>query len=315
MRVNTLGGIIFARPEIRYIPLSGPPRIWVFTGFGAIRPCCISRCTRWRLILCRRPNWLVVSIVMLTHLPYDAKTCQYQARRRITYNKLFTKILDSTVWLENDATRLVWITMLAVMDEDGFVALSSVGNVAARARVSLEAANAAIKALEAPDKEDSSQEHEGRRIERVPYGWMVLNARKYRDIVQRAESMRKNRERVAKHREKRNAGVMPSNELVMQSEAYTEAETLKEKKMRSRGSRLPADWQPSEILKAWATRKRPDLDPQETLENFRDYWSAVPGGRGLKLNWDATFRKWVRDQKQGQRTVPDYSSLMVTLKD
>jgi hypothetical protein len=43
------------------------------------------------------------------------------------YNKLFTKILDSTIWLENDATRLVWITFLAVMDEDGFVALSASG--------------------------------------------------------------------------------------------------------------------------------------------------------------------------------------------
>ena len=31
------------------------------------------------------------------------------------YNKLFTKILDSTIWLEDDATRLVWITFLAVI--------------------------------------------------------------------------------------------------------------------------------------------------------------------------------------------------------
>lgn len=138
------------------------------------------------------------------------------------YNKLFTKILDSTVWLENDATRLVWITFLAVMDEDGFVALSSVGNVAARARVSAEAAAAAVKSLESPDSSDASQEHEGRRIERVPYGWMVLNASKYRDIVQRSESMRKNRERVARHREGRNADVMACNGLVMQLEAVSE---------------------------------------------------------------------------------------------
>ena len=30
------------------------------------------------------------------------------------YNKLFTKILDSTVWLEPDTVRIVWITFLAV---------------------------------------------------------------------------------------------------------------------------------------------------------------------------------------------------------
>jgi hypothetical protein len=33
------------------------------------------------------------------------------------YNKLFTKILDSSIWLENHATVRVWITLLASMDE------------------------------------------------------------------------------------------------------------------------------------------------------------------------------------------------------
>lgn len=131
------------------------------------------------------------------------------------YNKLFTKILDSTIWLEPDATRLVWITFLAVMDEDGFVALSSVGNVASRARVSLEAAEASVKALEAPDVADPTQEHEGRRIERVPYGWMVLNANKYRDIIRRETAREETRVRVAKFRAKAgNAGVTHSNEKV-----------------------------------------------------------------------------------------------------
>jgi uncharacterized phage protein (TIGR02220 family) len=126
------------------------------------------------------------------------------------YNKLFTKILDSTVWLEPDATRLVWITMLAAMDEDGFVALSSVGNVAARARVSLEDAQKAVAALEADDRHDPGQEHGGRRIERVPYGWMVVNASKYRDIVARETARASNRERVRMHRA-RNASVTHGN--------------------------------------------------------------------------------------------------------
>jgi hypothetical protein len=119
------------------------------------------------------------------------------------YNKLFTKILDSTIWLEADATRLVWITFIAIMDEDGFVALSSIGNVAARARVSTEDAQAAIATLESPDKADPDQEHEGRRVERVPYGWMVLNAKKYRDIIKRETAREQTRIRVQRHREKK----------------------------------------------------------------------------------------------------------------
>lgn len=142
------------------------------------------------------------------------------------YNKLFTKILDSTIWLESDSTRLVWITFLAVMDEDGFVALSSIGNVSARARVSLEDTERAIKDLESPDKLDPSQDHDGRRIERVPYGWMVLNSTKYREIVIRENAKAKNRDRVAKYRAKRgNAKVMVSNEKVMPSVAVTETNT------------------------------------------------------------------------------------------
>jgi uncharacterized protein YdaU (DUF1376 family) len=68
---------------------------------------------------------------------------------------------------------------------------------------------------------------------------------------------------------------------------------------RSRGSRLPPDWQPSEILRAWAEKERPDLNIAATVENFRDHWHAVPGSRGLKLDWEKTFRKWVRGERSG----------------
>ena len=42
------------------------------------------------------------------------------------YNKLFTKILDSSIWLESDGTRIVWMTLLAAMDQDGFAQFASV---------------------------------------------------------------------------------------------------------------------------------------------------------------------------------------------
>jgi hypothetical protein len=35
------------------------------------------------------------------------------------------------------------------------------------------------------------------------------------------------------------------------------------------------------------------------LPSFRDYWRAVPGARGVKLDWEATFRVWAR--KDGER--------------
>lgn len=137
------------------------------------------------------------------------------------YNKIFTKILDSSIWLESDSTRIVWLTMLASMDQDGFCQFASAANLAHRAIVPLAATESALKILESPDKNSADQDNEGRRIERVDGGWMVLNATKYRDIVTSSESRKKNRERVQRFRNKQKGDVCNAlrNDPVMQSEA------------------------------------------------------------------------------------------------
>jgi hypothetical protein len=118
------------------------------------------------------------------------------------YNKLFTKILDSSIWLEPNPTRIVWITFLAAMDEDGFAQFSSVRNLANRAMVTDDDAIKAVETLEAPDPDSNNKSHEGRRIERVPGGWMILNHAEHRAMVTRAISRDQTRVRVAKHRAK-----------------------------------------------------------------------------------------------------------------
>lgn len=84
---------------------------------------------------------------------------------------------------------------------------------------------------------------------------------------------------------------------------------------RSRGSRLPPDWQPSDSLKTWSSKARPDLDLQAVVEKFSDYWRGVPGSRGVKLDWDATFRNFVRTEKPGSRgPVPNLERLQAELE-
>ena len=78
--------------------------------------------------------------------------------------KLFGSILDSTVWQEPATTRVVWITMLAMTDESGFVA-ASVPGLAHRAGVTLEECETALAAFLRPDPYSRTKEHEGRRIE------------------------------------------------------------------------------------------------------------------------------------------------------
>lgn len=159
------------------------------------------------------------------------------------YNKLFTKILDSSIWLEPTPTRIVWLTFIAVMDEDGFVQFASVANVAHRARVTLEEADEAIRILENPDQNSSDPDNEGCRIERVPGGWMVLNAAKHREMVTRVVIKEQTRKRVKRFREKKNGGsnasVTQGNENVTTSDTDTDSKAVKRKRAKKQPSFIP----------------------------------------------------------------------------
>jgi hypothetical protein len=87
-------------------------------------------------------------------------------------------------------------------------------------------------------------------------------------------------------------------------------QTNKQTKVVSRGTRLPAEWFPSEDLIKWAMQQRQDIGIKDTIESFRDYWHGVSGTKGTKLDWDATFRNWVRNQRGARNTAPSYSQSM-----
>ena len=98
-----------------------------------------------------------------------------------SFTKLFSSITESTIWCEPHATRLVWITMLAMADRMGRIAASLPG-LANRARVTETECLAAIDRLLAPDRYSRTTENEGRRIEPIEGGWRLLNYTKYRDM-------------------------------------------------------------------------------------------------------------------------------------
>lgn len=59
-----------------------------------------------------------------------------------------------------------------------------------------------------------------------------------------------------------------------------------------RACRLAENWHPSPEQIQFARDN--GVDPVKTAAVFRDYWLGVPGSRGSKLDWDATWRNWVR---------------------
>lgn len=69
-------------------------------------------------------------------------------------------------------------------------------------------------------------------------------------------------------------------------------------------TRLPADWSPDAVAIAFCQTERPDLLAHEVAARFRDYWVAQPGTKGRKTDWLATWRNWVRNEKQQARASP-----------
>lgn len=99
--------------------------------------------------------------------------------RMTGYTKLFGSIIASTIWREDDKTRIVWITMLAISNKNGIVE-ASVPGLADLSRVTVEETRAAISKLESPDPDSRSKEAGGRRIKPVDGGWQLVNHAKYR---------------------------------------------------------------------------------------------------------------------------------------
>ena len=66
----------------------------------------------------------------------------------------------------------------------------------------------------------------------------------------------------------------------------------------TRGSRLSPDFCLTEEWKDFCQQDRPDLNPSKVFDSFKDYWIAKAGQQGVKLDWFATWRNWVRSQNQ-----------------
>lgn len=117
------------------------------------------------------------------------------------YTKLFNSIITSTIWTEDDKTRIVWITMLALADKNGEVQ-GSVPGLARLSGVSVEAAEAALKKFLSPDLHSRTKDDEGRRIEVIDGGWHLLNHAKYRAMASKDEAKQSNAERQKRYRDR-----------------------------------------------------------------------------------------------------------------
>ncbi|MCE5224881.1 MAG: conserved phage C-terminal domain-containing protein [Porphyromonadaceae bacterium] len=93
--------------------------------------------------------------------------------------KLDSGITKSSLWSESLHVRVVFLSFLAEKDDTGFVSASRSGMIRT-CNVTPDQFDDACTVLSSPDPDSKSQDFEGRRIEKVEGGWIVLNSDKYR---------------------------------------------------------------------------------------------------------------------------------------
>jgi hypothetical protein len=184
----------------------------------------------------------------------------------VTFTKLFSSITESTIWCEDDQTRIVWITMLAMCNKNGYVFGSPPG-LANRARVPIESVRDALKKFMSPDLDSRTKEFEGRRIEEVDGGWRLLNYAKHRAI--RDEEERREYLKLYMRKYRKPDQLTTVNKLnrgkpqLSQAEAEAEAEADKTK------NKVKTFVQPSlEEVRTYCTERGNGINPQQWLDHY-----------------------------------------------
>jgi hypothetical protein len=248
------------------------------------------------------------------------------------FTKLDSGIVDSSIWSEPLSTRILWITLLAKSDENGFVACSKPGLCRA-ANISEEDFKEALNTLESPDTNSRSTEFEGRRIEHVEGGWIILNYLKYRQFSysNNPDAIRKRKKRKEKTD---TSGHCPDTSghvrtLPGHSASSSVSSSLSLSDKKEEDSRLEAKtWRNDfqiylkycedafdalmEDLEWIKERKsfHPALNVRQTVVKlWKDYWSTEKGwkqkkaSRAKEVDWVATINNGL-SQKWNQVWIP-----------
>lgn len=184
----------------------------------------------------------------------------------------------------------------------------------------------AIEYLCQPDSKSRNKAQEGRRLVRSgEYLYEVTTHNIYRKIQNPDEKREADRNRQRKHRAEDRESQLShdvtnvTNVAHTDTEAYTEAETIKARAKNGKATRIPEDFAVTDKHRAWAQENN-FPSPDSLIEQFRDYWTAKAGKEGVKADWDATFRYWIRNSLnfkgngngQSRQAIPERTKINQT---
>lgn len=71
-------------------------------------------------------------------------------------------------------------------------------------------------------------------------------------------------------------------------------DVVSEPKSKSTGTRLREDWKPTQDTIAWTRGIGPHVDLTTEWAKFQDYWMSRAGAGARKVDWDRTWKNWIR---------------------
>ena len=171
------------------------------------------------------------------------------------YVKVHKSMLLSSIWDEDHITRITWVTLLMMSDQNGYVGASVTG-IAHMARLSVEEATQALERLMSPDANSRSKTNEGRRVVEHDRGYLLVN---YTAIMEGTDEVaRKATQRAASKRHR------AQQEEPLQSEA----EPLSRNGIRSDQDQIT----PTPVQR---TRAQPVQRPEDVREDVWVEWSGL----------------------------------------
>lgn len=180
------------------------------------------------------------------------------------FAKLDSGIVDSTLWMKpHDALR-VWIALLAKSDSYGIVRIAAPA-LAHQCFLTPERLAEIMADFCSPDPDSRTPEHDGRRLQAIEGGWMILNYLRYRDMMQRKAAS--HAERQAKYREKVR---VRDGRVTHRVTSDTEADSRgREQKSRSRSKTPlpPKGVTEAEFALLWQACKR-KIGPDKALAKY-----------------------------------------------
>lgn len=217
------------------------------------------------------------------------------------YAKIFAQIFDSSI-ADNYELRHFFMDMLVLADCNGVVDMTPAA-IAARTRIPLGKVKKMLVALEAPDRESRTNNHDGRRIMRFDkhrnWGWVILNYARFRAIAtekDRRESSRVRARRAADSKTQELLDLQATSEpscatAVPSASASAFASALVGRDGGAGGSRF-----------AKPTRQAVKLQgiknglPETECEKFYDYYEANGWrvGKNPMRMWTAALANWKR---------------------